>query len=104
MIFIDDEPRNTESWEFFAEAKNLRIVTHNDIQEFFTDAIHYQKDIPIYIDLDLREEKNGIAYAKQIYELGFQQIYISTGAVDLRLKKAEYPWVTGIIEKKFPFI
>lgn len=104
LIFIDDELRNTESWEFFAEAKNLRIVTHNDIQEFFTNATHYQKDIPIYIDLDLREEKNGIAYAKEIYELGFQQIYISTGAVDLRLKKAEYPWVTGIIEKKFPFI
>lgn len=104
LIFIDDEPRNTQSWEFFATAKNLKIVTHNDIKEFFMKASHYKKSTPIYIDLDLGEEKNGIDYAKQIYELGFQKIYISTGAVDLALKKDEYPWITDIIEKKFPFI
>ena len=67
LIFIDDEPRNTQSWEFFAEAKNLTIVTYNDIKAFFTNAVHYKKDIPIYVDLDLCEEKSGIAYAKEIF-------------------------------------
>jgi hypothetical protein len=36
--------------------------------------------------------------------LGFEKIYIATGVVDAALKKSEYPWITGIIEKKFPFI
>ncbi|MGC1181939.1 sensor histidine kinase [Legionella sp.] len=104
LIFIDDEPRNTQSWEFFAEAKNHKIVTYNDIQAFFMHASQFTKDIPIYIDLDLRDEKNGIAYAKEIYELGFEKIYIATGSVDIALKKSEYFWITEIIEKKFPFI
>lgn len=104
LIFIDDEPRNTQSWEFFAEAKDHRIATYNDIQSFFREASQFTKDIPIYIDLDLREEKNGIAYAKEIYELGFKKIYIATGAVNMALKKPEYPWITEIIEKRFPFI
>ncbi|QBS12842.1 sensor histidine kinase [Legionella geestiana] len=104
LIFIDDEPRNTQSWEFFAEVKNHKIVTYNDIQEFFMHAPQFAKNIPIYVDLDLRDEKNGIAYAKEIYELGFEKIYIATGAVGIALKKSEYPWITEIIEKKFPFI
>ena len=104
LIFIDDEPRNTQSWEFFAEAKNHKIVTYNDIHAFFMHASQFKRDIPIYIDLDLRDEKNGIAYAKEIYELGFETIYIATGAVDIALKQSEYPWITDIIEKRFPFI
>lgn len=104
LIFIDDEPRNTQSWEFFAEAKNLKIVTYNDIKAFFMNAAHFAKDVPIYVDLDLREETNGIAYAEEIYKLGFEKIYIATGAVDIALKKSEHPWITEIIEKKFPFI
>lgn len=104
LIFIDDEPRNTQSWEFFAEIKNHKIVTYNDIQAFFKQASQFTKDIPIYIDLDLRDEKDGIAYAKEIYELGFEKIYIATGVVDFALKKSKYPWITEIIEKRFPFI
>lgn len=104
LIFIDDDPRNTQSWEFFANAKNINIVTYNDIQVFFSNASDFEKDIPIYVDLDLRKEKNGIVYAEEIYKLGFKKIYIATGAIDLSLKKSNYPWVTEIIEKKFPFI
>lgn len=79
-------------------------MTYNDIHAFFANAADFEKDIPIYVDLDLQEEKSGIAYAEEIYKLGFEKIYIATGAIDITLKKSEYPWVTEIIEKKFPFI
>lgn len=104
LIFIDDDLRNTQSWEFFAQAKNLKIVTYNNTQDFFANASSFKKDIPIYIDLDLSEDKDGIAYAKEIHMLEFEKIYISTGAIDINIKKSDYPWVTAILEKKFPFI
>lgn len=104
LIFIDDEPRNTQSWEFFAKTKKLKIVTYNDIHAFLVDANNFEKDIPIYIDLDLQSERSGIDYAKDIHKKGFHKIYITTGAIDFEIENAKYPWITEIQEKRFPFI
>lgn len=104
LIFIDDDRRNTESWEFFAKLKKLNIMTYNDFNLFFRDAPDLNKTIPVYIDLHLNAEKDGIAYAKEIYDIGFEKIYIATGIIDSSLKGVDYPWITDIIEKRFPFI
>ncbi len=104
FIFIDDDRRNTQSWELFAEAKNLKIITYNKVNEFIMNVDQFNRNIPIYIDLDLGEEKSGIDYAKDIYDLGFKEIYIATGAINFDIKSTEKPWITKIIEKRFPLI
>lgn len=103
LIFIDNEKGNTDDWQFFADHHKINIVTYNIVADFLKDADRFSRHIPIYIDLDLGEEKNGIEYAKDIYALGFETIYIATGAVDDRLNKADYPWITDILDKKPPF-
>jgi signal transduction histidine kinase len=102
LIFIDNEKRNTESWEFFADIKKHKIVTYNDIDNFLKEVAVFDKSVPVYIDLDLGRDKNGIDYAKEISEAGFSEVYIATGAIDFDLKKADYPWIKDVIEKKFP--
>lgn len=102
LIFIDNEKRNTKSWEFFAEYKKIRIATYNNIDNFFKEAVRFDKQIPVYIDLNLGREKTGIEYAQEIKALGFVKIYIATGAVDSDMNAKNYPWLTGIIEKRFP--
>jgi len=102
LIFIDNERRNTESWKFFAEFKKLKIATYNDVDDFLKDAALFNKKIPVYIDLNLDRDKNGIDYAKEISDAGFGDIYIATGAINMDLKITNYPWLKGIIEKQFP--
>ena len=49
--------------------------------------------------LDLRDEKMNIVYAKEIYELGFEKIYIATSTVSIALKNL-VSLVTEIIEEE----
>lgn len=102
LILIDNEKRNTESWEFFAKFKKMHIATYNDIDDFIKESMCFDKNVPVYIDLNLDREKTGIEYAKEIRELGFVKIYIATGVVDKEMNAKHYPWLTGIIEKRFP--
>ena len=41
LIFIDNEKRNTKSWEFFAEYKKIRIATYNNIDNFFKECCSF---------------------------------------------------------------
>lgn len=102
LIFIDNEIRNIKSWEFFAKLKKINIATYNDADEFIKGSVQFDKQVPVYIDLNLDRKKTGIEYAKEIRELGFVEIYIATGIIDSEMKVTDYPWITGIIEKRFP--
>lgn len=102
LIFIDNERRSTESWEFFAEFKKIKIATYNDADDFLKDSALFNKKIPVYVDLHLGRDKNGIDYAKEISEAGFCDIYIATGIINRDLEITDYPWIKGIIEKQFP--
>ena len=98
LVFIDDDPANISRWQFFADHKKVKMVAYTRAEDFINEHGQYPRTLPIYIDYHLETEKTGMDYAKEIFDLGFTEIYIATGGVNV--EKA--PWVKAIVEKKFP--
>lgn len=99
LVFIDDDPENISRWRFFADHKQVKMASYARAEDFIKEHGQYPRNLPIYIDYHLDAEKTGMEYAKEIFELGFTNIYIATG--DTHIEKT--PWVKGVVEKRFPF-
>ena len=68
FIFIDDEKYLTDVWEMHAAAINKKLITFNCSEDFKKVMNRYKKDIPIYIDSNLKEKLPGEQFAKFLYE------------------------------------
>jgi signal transduction histidine kinase/FixJ family two-component response regulator len=101
IIFIDDDKNLRSAWEFSAGEAGLNINTFSSYQAFNLKMNDYEKTIPIYIDSDLNESLKGEVYAKELYENGFKEIYLSTGYP--AEKYQNMPWIKAIIGKLPPF-
>ena len=102
LIFIDDNQLLTKAWELAAKSQGKHIKTFNTINDMLQFIPNCPKEIPIYIDNDLRANISGIELAKQLYEQGFRTIYLATG-YDKSYFNEEFSWITGIVGKEIPF-
>jgi signal transduction histidine kinase len=101
LIFIDDDKLLTAAWEERALAFNKLIATFNSSGDFKKIMSHYDKNIPIYIDSDLREHLSGENFAKFLYGQGFHFLYLATGYDESKF--GAIPWVKEIVNKEPPF-
>ncbi len=101
LIFIDDDKTLTEAWEMQASFVNKKIAIFNRSEDFKDVMERYNKNIPIYIDSDLKEEIPGEVFAKVLYEQGFQHLYLATGYEKDRF--GDMPWIRDVVTKETPF-
>ena len=97
LILIDDNKVFTDSWQFAALHKKKKIVVFNNIDDAQREIINFDRDTPIYIDSDLGGSIRGEQYAKNLYEQGFEDIYLTTGYKDSSF--APMYWIKEIIGK-----
>jgi hypothetical protein len=101
LIFIDDDKTLTEAWKMQASFIKKKIATFNCSDDFKNVMNRYNKDIPIYIDSDLKEQIPGEFFAKFLYEQGFRNLYLATGYEKDRF--GDMPWIKNIVNKEAPF-
>ena len=102
LILIDDSKHTRSSWTFFSDHHGVKIATFSTGEQFLSECEKYRKSTPIYIDLDLQLDKNGVEYAKEIYEAGYHTIYLATGTEEFDV--SSYPWIKATVPKSFPNI
>ncbi|HSW92733.1 MAG TPA: hypothetical protein VLJ15_00085 [Gammaproteobacteria bacterium] len=101
LIFIDDCPIITKAWVLYGLSNNKKIASYNSIHSFRTDLNQFDLTTPIYIDSDLKDAMSGQDFAKELYEHGFKNIYLSTGH-----SPEKFPnmfWIKEIVGKMPPF-
>ena len=98
LIFIDDDKNLTEAWEIEAASAKKKIVTFNSSENFKKGMNRFDKNIPIYIDSDLKEKNPGEIFAKFLYEQGFRNLYLATGYEKDRF--GDMPWIKEIVSKE----
>lgn len=100
LILVDDNKCVTETWEFFAEKNNKKIITFNNSSDLFKFIHLFSLDTNIYLDLNMGND-NGENIAKNLYDKGFFNLYITTGyEIDTNTKAS---WIKDIINKEPPF-
>lgn len=101
LIFIDDDISITDAWILNGLSKGKNIVAYNTIRSFKNDKGKFDLTTPIYIDSELNDVVKGQEYAKELYEEGFQNIYLTTGH-----SRSHFPcmfWIKDIVGKNPPF-
>lgn len=101
IVFIDDDKSLTYAWKLYAATKGISIATYNSTSDFCQDMGLFHLNTCIYIDYDLNESISGQDFAKKLYEIGFRDIYLTTGYRDLVFP--EMYWIKKVIGKSPPF-
>ena len=100
-ILIDDDSLVHAMWEFSAIKHNKKIRIFATSQQFLEISKNFPYDTPVYIDSNLGEGIKGEIISKEIYEMGFKNIYLATG--ENSDKFINMPWLKGIMSKSPPW-
>lgn len=98
LIFIDDDIMLTNAWVYHGLTKGMVVASYNSIHAFKIDLNNYAFNTPIFIDSDLKDNIKGQDFAKELYEKGFNNIYLSTGYLPTDFPKMY--WIKEIIGKE----
>ncbi|MCD6047070.1 MAG: sensor histidine kinase [Gammaproteobacteria bacterium] len=101
IIFIDDEEIIGEFWKDSAESAGKTISVFQDPRDFMRIVHLYPKDALIYIDSSLGNGLKGEDFAKQLYEMGYQNIFLATGFSKDHFK--DVTWIKDVIGKEPPW-
>ena len=100
-IFLDDDPFIAEAWEMDAATKKIDLTTFLDYQKLLDHARSLPADTLFYLDHNLGGEVSGIDVAKKLHQLGFREIFLSTGYDPAHFKDVKV--VKGVFGKEPPF-
>lgn len=100
LVLIDDNKLINEIWGIESKKHKKKIITFTSKNSFMKHYKRISKSTPIYLDLCLGKE-NGDEVAKQLFELGYKKLYITTGYDIKKVNKS--PWIKDILGKEPPF-
>ena len=102
LIFLDDDCLITTTWELACALKNIKITTFNDVNIFLQKIRNYAKFTPIYIDSELADNIKGEEIARDLYMIGYRELYLVTGKPQDSF--SELYWIRSIAGKNCPYI
>jgi len=99
-ILIDDDPLIQTTWQIHAKNKKQTCKIYSHPDAFFKEANSFELNTPIYIDSNLSDNLKGEIIAKDIFALGFKNLYLSTGYDADHFPKMD--WIRSIVDKYPP--
>ncbi|MCB0404804.1 MAG: hypothetical protein KDD51_08450 [Bdellovibrionales bacterium] len=100
-ILIEDDPLVRNMWRLAAKSENQTLRVFEQPSDFFRAAHLVSLKSRIYVDVELANGERGEKISRQIADLGFTNIFLTTGHPTWRF--GALPWVRGIIGKAPPW-
>lgn len=101
LCLIDDDKHLVHSiWGMVAKEKGLNIKMFERPEDFMKESSGIDKLTPIYVDVSLANNINGIEVAKSIHEQGFENINLATGYDSDSIKVPHF--IRNVVGKDFP--
>ena len=100
-ILIDDDDLVHMSWGFAAKEDGINIDQFKNPDDFISKSDSFSRNVNVYIDHQLGNNKNGLDYAKSIHDLGFKNIWLCTGLPSEKFENIDF--LKGCISKSAPW-
>jgi signal transduction histidine kinase len=98
-VLIDDDTLVRLTWLESARETQSELLAFKTPQEFFDAAPDLEPNTPIYIDSDLGLGVKGELIAKDIFALGFENIYLASGFPKEHFTRHDLTWVRDVVGK-----
>lgn len=79
IVLIDDDKFTHLNWRRSARDNGITLQSYYNVSEFLNDSEKFNLQIPIYIDSNLGNGQKGEIVSKDIFDMGFENIYLATG-------------------------
>ena len=99
-ILVNDELTYL-TWKLPAKSKGKRLLTFSNPRGLQPLLYRLSKNTPIFIDSNLGHGLRGEVYGKELFELGFTELYLATGYEADQFLPMH--WIKGVLSKDFPF-
>jgi FixJ family two-component response regulator len=100
-ILIDDSPIVALYWNTIGKRFDKSVTHYSNIEAFLLDAPKLPRHTYLYVDWYLSPSVDGVEITKQLSEMGFKNIVITTNAYHLDI--SEMPWIQAVISKDPPW-
>jgi hypothetical protein len=94
---IDDDPLIEMVWKTAAGDRQKSLQCFSKADDFLATCQNLDSNTPIYVDANLGDGVSGVEVSKQIFDLGFENIYLCTGYDPTDFPPT--PWLKGILGK-----
>ena len=100
-ILIDDDELIRLTWAQSAKKNNIDLKVYSEPSLFIKESTNFDKNVSIYIDSNLGNGIKGEVVAKEIHDLGFKNIYMSTGYESSHFEEMTH--IRKVISKTAPW-
>ena len=100
-LLVEDDALTREVWKISADEHGINLSVFESAKEARQYIHDYEKECVIYIDSDLKDGTKGENLAKEFFELGYKNIYLSTGFPKESFSTMR--WIKSVIDKRPPF-
>lgn len=100
-VLLDDSLLIGNLWQLAAGKVGKRVAFFDNVEKFRAYILKCAKDMQIYIDSELGTSIKGEIIAKELYDLGYMNLYLSTAYPASKFKHVT--WVKGIADKDPPY-
>ena len=101
-IQIEDDDFVRSRWKDSAKAHKKRFLSFYSVSEALSTIDLFPKNIPIFVDSNLGSEQ-GEESSKQIYDLGYDNIRLSTASSKTLYQELARPHIIDVIGKLPPW-
>ncbi len=100
-VLLDDDELVRLTWSYSANKLGISFKEYSNADDMMKMLGTFSKDTFFYIDSDLGDEVKGEDVAKNLYELGYKNIYLATG---YEAEHFQYlTFLKGVVGKMVPW-
>jgi hypothetical protein len=100
-ILLDDDDMIHTVWELAAQKHQKNFLGLRNPVDLLARAATLCRTMPLFIDAKLGDAVQGEVIAKELYGLGFHEIYLATGYAPESY--AGLSWLKGVVGKEPPW-
>lgn len=99
-VLVDDDLLVHEIWKMSAQGKNLTALYFESGKSLLSEVDNLETSTRFFIDSNLSNNEKGENLARELFQLGFQNLYLATGYEPENFKHVY--WLKGIVGKEPP--
>ncbi len=100
FVLVDDDPLVRMTWEMAAKDQGKALVCFSSGEAIKSVIKDISSESRFFIDSNLGKDEKGEDLAKELFDLGYHNLYLATGYEPDQF--AHVTWVKGIVGKDLP--
>ena len=100
LVLIDDDDLIRMTWEMVSSNRGDTLCFFDSCTAFIEGQKKPSKENPIFIDWSMSEENLLRSFIRELYEQGYQKLYITTGFDPSTIEKPAE--IQKIVSKEYP--